>query len=276
MIRFLTGQPLWIAALIVVVFGTAISMIGPAVIRRFVTLDKLTSHNEIAGFKFTALTTLYAILLAFVIFVVWERFSAVQTSVVNEASAAETVYRLSPALGDTAAAELRQALSNYIKAAVADDWPAMAQSDIDGAPSARLALDGIYTALLRIVTSQPGGNQVVSEILHQIDEISRARRARLIASKGTVPDVIWYVLFGGGATAIGFTFFFGTKNLRAQTVMTGLIALLITSELLTVIAIDQPFTGGVSVSPAALTAVLADFGAGGQSGTAAPADPHPH
>jgi hypothetical protein len=39
---------------------------------------------------------------------------------------------------------------------------------------------------------------------------------------------------------IAFTFFFGTRNLRAQTMMTGLLALLIFSELLIIVAIDRP------------------------------------
>jgi hypothetical protein len=273
MIHFLTGQPLWIAALIVVGFGTAISMAGPTIVRRYVTLDKLNSHNEIAGFKFTAVATLYAVLLAFVIIVVWERFSAAQADVVNEAGAAVTVYRLSPALGDKPGAELRDALTKYLEVVITDDWQAMGQSNIDGAVTARQALDSIYAALLASTGAGPGSNAVVSEILHQLDEMTQARRARLIAAKGTVPDVIWYVLFGGAVMTIGFTFFFGTKNLRAQTLMTGLIALLITAELLAVIAIDRPFTGGVAVTPDALTAVLSDFAAARQSGVS-PAGPH--
>jgi hypothetical protein len=275
MVHFLTGQPLWLAALIVVGCGTAISMAGPSLVRRYVTLDRLAFNNEIAGFKYSALATLYAVLLAFVIIVVWERFSAAQADVVNEAGAAATVYRLAPALGDKAGGALRDAMTHYLKIAITDDWPAMARSNIDGAPSARQALNGIYAALLAFTTAgPPGGNAVVSEILHQLDDMTQARRARLIAAKGTVPNVIWFVLSGGGALTIGFTFFFGTKNMRAQILMTGLIALLVTAELLIVVAIDRPFTGGVAVTPDALASVLADFG--GESGAAPPPVPQPH
>jgi hypothetical protein len=41
--------------------------------------------------------------------------------------------------------------------------------------------------------------------------------------------------------------------------MTALLAVLIFSELLIIIAIDRPFTGAVKVGPNALAAVLADF-----------------
>jgi Protein of unknown function (DUF4239) len=99
---------------------------------------------------------------------------------------------------------------------------------------------------------------VVAEMLRQLELITQARRARLVASQGAVPDVIWFVLLAGAAITIGFTFFFGAEILRAQVVMTALLAMVIFSELLIIIAIDRPFTGAVKVEPNALAAVLAD------------------
>ena len=55
----------------------------------------------------------------------------------------------------------------------------------------------------------------ISKIMRQLDIIARARRARLIASEGTVPGMIWALLFGGAALTIAFTFFFGTRSLSA-------------------------------------------------------------
>jgi hypothetical protein len=64
---------------------------------------------------------------------------------------------------------------------------------------------------------------------------------------------------------VGFTFFFGTENLRAQALMTGALAALIFAGLLTIVAIDHPFAGTLKVGPDAVTAVIVDFtGASGQ------------
>jgi hypothetical protein len=49
--------------------------------------------------------------------------------------------------------------------------------------------------------------------------------------------------------------------------MTALLAILISSELLIIIAIDRPFTGSVKVGPNALAAVLADIGSRSDSGS---------
>jgi hypothetical protein len=261
MILFLTSQPLWVSGTILIGLGTVLSMLGPGLVRRYVTLERLTANNEIAGFKFATLGVLYAVLLAFAIIVVWEKFSDAETNVAQEAGAAATIYRLSQGMGEKPGAAVRDAVTNYLKLAVADDWPAMDRGATGASRSARAGLDAIYTTLLTTNVTERGGNPVIAETLHQLDLMTQARRSRLVAAEGTVPGVIWLVLFGGAVVTIVFTFFFGTLNLRAQIMMTGLLALLIFAELLIVVAIDRPFTGSVKVEPVALTDVLADFGA---------------
>jgi hypothetical protein len=260
MIFFLTSAPLWLSGLLIVGVGTALSMLGPVIVRRYVTLERLTANNEIAGFKYAVLGVLYAVLLAFAIIVVWQKFSDAEANVAQEAGAATTIYRLSQGMGDKPGADIRSAVTNYLKVAIADDWPAMDLGTPGASRSARQALDAIYAALLTSEPAERGGNAVVAELLHQLDLMTEARRARLIASEGNVPNVVWVVLFGGAVVTIVFTFFFGTRNLQAQILMTGLLALIIFAELLAVIAIDRPFTGTVKVEPAPLADVLADFG----------------
>jgi hypothetical protein len=259
MIYFLTSQPLWLSAAIIVGLGTALSMLGPTIVRRHVALERLTANNEIAGFKYATLGVLFAVLLGFAIIVVWQKFSDAEADVVQEAGAATTIYRLSQGIGDKPGADIRSAVNAYLKAAIADDWPAMDKGVTGASRSARQALDAIYAVLLTSDVAGTASNPVMSELLHQLDLITQARRSRLIAAEGSVPNVIWLVLFGGAAVTIVFTFFFGTRNLRAQTMMTGLLALLIFSELLIIVAIDRPFTGSVKVEPTPLADVLADF-----------------
>jgi hypothetical protein len=125
MLFFLTGQSIWISGAVIVGGGTLLSMFGPALVRRYVALDRLTINNEIAGFKFATVGVLYAVLLAFVIIVVWEKFSEAEANVVREAGAAENLYRLSQGLGDFSGPDLRKSVAAYLKAAMADDWPDM-------------------------------------------------------------------------------------------------------------------------------------------------------
>ncbi len=148
-------------------------------------------------------------------------------------------------------------MATYLNAAITDDWPAMDKATVNAGGPAKQALDAIYR-MLSVVNDQRN-RAVVAEIFSQLDRMAEARRSRLIAAEGAVPNVIWLVLLTGAAVTITFTFFFGMESLLAQTVMTALLALLISSELLVLIAVDRPFTGAVKVHPIALAEVLADL-----------------
>ena len=83
-------------------------------------------------------------------------------------------------------------------------------------------------------------------------------------AEGTVPKVIWFVLFLGAALTISFTFFFGTENLIAQSLMTGVLAAIILSAVLVIIALDRPYTGAITVSKDPIRWVLE--ATGGETG----------
>lgn len=254
----LATTPLWILGTLLVVVPTLLAMAGPVIARRVIGLPRLATNNEVAGFKFATVGVLYAVLLAFVVIVVWEKFSDAEADVSREAGAAATLYRLIGGIDAPTQQDLRDRLTAYLTSVVNDDWKAMET----GRSSRRTtqALSALYATALAYQPKDPRTTEIMAEILDQLHHITEARRARLVKALGAVPGVIWFVLFGGAALTIGFTFFFGTENLRAQSLMTGVLALLIFSGLLVIVAIDRPFTGTVKVEPAGLIEVIDDLG----------------
>ena len=255
---FLTNH-LWLSGLLFLGVTTLVAMAGPVIVRRQVSLEKLVENNEVAGFKFAVVGVLYAVLLAFAVILVWEKFNDAEKDVAQEAGAAATVYRLSQVTGTEPGAAIRDATTNYIKAVIADDWPAMEQGQIS--LTVTQALNDAYTAVDKFNPGDRREAVILTQMLQQLDVIGQARRARYVMATGNVPDIIWLGLFGGAAITIGFTFFFGTENLRAQAAMTGALSVLIFSALLIIIAIDYPFAGNVRVQPDALSLILEEFGA---------------
>src|SRR5690348_12116671 len=72
---FPTNLPIWVSGILMVGLPTLLAMAGPILIRRRVGLERLSNNNEVAGFKFATIGVLYAVLLAFAVVVVWEKFS---------------------------------------------------------------------------------------------------------------------------------------------------------------------------------------------------------
>src|SRR5215471_7613279 len=85
---FLTTLPLWLSAIILIVPTTLLAMSGPVIVRRYIKVDQLRTNNEVAGFKFATVGVLYAVLLAFAVVVVWEKFNQAESEVAKEAGAA--------------------------------------------------------------------------------------------------------------------------------------------------------------------------------------------
>lgn len=253
----LTVLPLWMSGILLIGLPTLVAMSGPVLIRRRLSLERLSTNNEVAGFKFATIGVLYAVLLAFAVIIVWEKFSDAENRVAEEAGAAATIFRLSEGIEGTGAG-IREGLSTYLKSAIAEDWAAMESGR--ASPGTTQALNVIYTLVLTFHPDDRRGAVLLAEILDQLNFMTQARRARLVVAAGIVPGIVWFVLFGGAILTVGFSFFFATESLPAQTVMTGALTALIFSGLLIIVAIDHPFAGSVKVTPEALSAVLHELG----------------
>jgi hypothetical protein len=254
---FLSGLPLWASIPLLVVFPTLVAVCGLIFLRRWIDHEHLAASNEIAGFKFATVGVIYSVLVAFAVIVVWEKFNDAQAAVVQEAGASETLYRLM-AGPDPGMAATRSALTNYLKLAIAKDWPMMAEEK--ESPDVTHALDRLYATALRLTQSGSRPAPLLIEMLKHLDSITQARRTRLHLATGIVPGIVWLVLASGAILTVGFTLFFVTKNLNAQILMTAILSLLVFMALFVVVSIDHPFTGPSNVGSEALQAVVEDFG----------------
>src|SRR6516162_4330822 len=125
----LSELPLWELILAVIVIPTAIAIGFQVLVRRWVGIDRLVLNNEVAGFIFAIIGVVYAVLLAFVVIAVWDKFSEGQTSVARESAAAALFQYAEGA--EPEAAKLHESLVGYLRLAIEKDWPAMAANSED-------------------------------------------------------------------------------------------------------------------------------------------------
>jgi Protein of unknown function (DUF4239) len=258
-VLYLSGCPLWVQAFLIVVLPTIAAAWGLVRIRRRVGLKRLSVNNQVAGFKFAVVGVLYAVLLAFVVIVVWQKYNDAESAVTQEAAAAATIYRLA-AGPDPINVDVRAALTNYLKFVVNRDFPQMAREK--ESPETTAELNAAYAAAMRLAQDGTRPATAVYEVFYQLDLITQARRNRLHLAVGVVPIVLWYALVLGAVLTVCFTFFFGTPNLGAQVLMTGVLSVIVFVGLFVIVSIDHPFTGPVRVGSGPLLQVLADFAPG--------------
>ena len=254
MSHFLSGLPLWELILAVIVVPTAIAIGFQVLVRRWVGVDRLALNNEVAGFLFAAIGVVYAVLLAFVVIAVWEKFSEGQTWVARESAAAAALFNYAEGT-EQEAAKLHDSLVDYLKLTIERDWPAMA-ADSEDAETTH-ALDALYRAAMALNRTGTRSTADMSEVFTQLDNLTLARRVRLHLSTGLVPDVIWVALFAGAGLTVCFALFFASPNALAQLAMTTILTILLTFGLVVIISLDHPFSGPVHISPESLERVLA-------------------
>jgi hypothetical protein len=253
---FLSSLPLWQLILLVVVIPTAVAMAAQVLIRKWAGVDKLARNNEIAGFKFATVGVIYAVLLAFVVIAVWEKFSDAQNAVTEEAGAIAALHHFTEGK-EAETVAMQAALSKYLTTAIDDEWPAMGREG--ESPATDHALDTLYQAAIALNRSGSMGTASMAEIFRLVDEVTAARRVRLHLATGLVPNVIWIALFMGALLTVGFTLFFGSENPVAQVSMTGVLSVLVTTGLVVILSIDHPFTGPVYIHPDPLASVLTEI-----------------
>jgi hypothetical protein len=98
-----------------------------------------------------------------------------------------------------------------------------------------------------------------SEMLKKMNDAVEMRRQRLQDSRSGLHPSLWFVLLLGGIITVVFTFFFGSQNLYAQLTMTTMLAVLIVLILFTILLMDFPYSGDLSISVTPFQQVLDYF-----------------
>lgn len=224
-----------------------LSLVGVIAVRRWVPLERLQEHHEVAAACFAVLGGLYGIVLAFVLVSSWERFEAARLEVDREVDALADVYRHSLALPEATASRTRELIVGYAESVIHSEWPAMARGE--RSPETQRVFDALWATLLRARAGVDNEAEVFGSTLSQMDQASDARRGRLRYTRVGMPGLVWAFLVGSGVITIAFSYFFGLRSLAPQLLMTAALAGIIALTLILIWELQLPFGGHVTLEP---------------------------
>ncbi|HTU80977.1 MAG TPA: DUF4239 domain-containing protein [Candidatus Acidoferrales bacterium] len=209
---------------------------------------RFSGQNEVAGYIFSAVGVIYAVLLGFVVVVVWEKYDTTVSNVDQEIASVSDLYRVAAGLPPKTEAAVRLDLRRYVADMIDVEWPQMAQRVIVAAD-----LDVIESMAHAIATVKPadlGESNAQLRAMGQSARLFDARRERLIESAPSVPVVLWFALYTGAVAMLFFCYLFGVENRPTQLIMTAVLAALIGILFTVIDEFDSPFSGSVSISDA--------------------------
>ncbi|SPE50047.1 conserved membrane hypothetical protein [Verrucomicrobia bacterium] len=232
--------------------SVVIGVVGLFLVRFLVPASWLHANNEVAGNYLQTLGTIYAVLLAFVVFVVWQQHNETRSAVESEANELSDLYRTVQALPGTQQVKAR--LQTYGRQVVEEEWAAMARGC--WSQTAEQTLEEVWQALQAVAPS--GGRQeaLYAEALARFNDLSDARSHRLYCSLLRLPPSLWVLLLTNGGLVIGSMWIFGMESFSAHALMTVALAGSIAFMLFLIADLDNPFWGSWRIGPDAFERAL--------------------
>jgi Protein of unknown function (DUF4239) len=120
-------------------------------------------------------------------------------------------------------------------------------------------IDRFQKVMFRFQPGQPSEMLIHQEALTQFNRLVDLRRKRLFGINAGLPSTLWYVICFGALLNIALTWFFQTDTFRVHLVMSIFLAALLGSLVFLVAAMDNPYRGEFSVSPAAFELVYSSL-----------------
>jgi hypothetical protein len=256
MIWLLQVPPVILGSLFVVVL-VGLSVVGLIVFRRAVSHARLAEANAVSGQVFQLAGVLYAVLVAFVVVVVWEQFGDAEQATHSEATAIADLIRDSEALPAQVRPQIRHELIAYTQDVVNDEFPRMRRGEAIEEQSEHLTR--VWDSYLGVEPVTRAEISFYDESITRLDDLGTGRKVRVASGHAEIPVELWVLLIGGGAIVMMFTFMFGTQDLIVHASGVALTAALMALVLYLIFALEHPFVGALSVKPDAYVNVLADW-----------------
>lgn len=248
--------PVWLVEVACLSLAAAVGIGLHLLVQRMVPFSRLVKHNDVAGFLFSMIGVIYAVVLGFVVIVVWQKYDTALANAQAEESATADLYRIAAGFPDATKIKIRGEIKELARVMVDKEWPAMRKERASFA--AYIAGEQVASTIESVQPRGPAQINLHAAALSTLQHYLDARRERLADNQGAVLPILWVTLILGGIATLGFTYFFGTENQRMQLTMTGIIAVLIATMFVLIAEFDHPFAGSVSIEPTMWTNLIAN------------------
>jgi len=230
-----------------VVVSTLLAVGGMLFVRKRVGVATLVKYHEVAGYLLSVVGTLYAVLLGFVVVDAMQHTQEIRVLVDQEASSLANIYLCANGLPSDKKFTIQKLCDDYAGAVVDEEWQTMQHNKY----SPRTF--GIVWKLWKEVSTYSPETErektLHQQIVSEICDMTENHRTRIVSASHGMNPLMWTVLIVGGVFTVMFTYFFGVENVNAQVIMTVLVALTLSLNVLLVFVFGNPFGGECAVQP---------------------------
>ena len=247
---------LYWAALIVAAVSV-IAITAMLLVRRRAPEGSYFEDGDRAAGVFGVLATGFAVLLGFVVFLAFESFDTSRSGAVAEAEIVAEQFETAQLMPLAVRGRFSGELVCYARAVVHQEWPQMESGTLsNGHNPWGIAM---FRTLKTVEPRSAAEQAAYGKWLDQRTDRESARADRTHGAEGVIPTPLWIVLFLSAGIIFVFMLFFADSAERAivQATMMGSVAVVITSTLLLLWFLDNPYYHGASgIRPVAMERTL--------------------
>lgn len=242
----------------VVVCTIALSIAFLAVLRSIWPASQRSEHNDIIGWQISVLGTTYAVILAFMLWNVWNNFQTARVNAEMESNYLVDLYRIAGGLPAAQSKSVRALAREYADVMVNEEWPDMAREQLSERGFS--VTQQLWGALVETPAEGGAAKQAtlapdasprttLDQAFNAITNMSEHRRVRQLESRSKLPGILWGVLIVGAIVVIGSACLFGCRNVALHFIHVFVLSFLVSLVLVAIADIDRPFQGSVRVTP---------------------------
>jgi hypothetical protein len=245
--KLVTLSP-WLLFILINAVFVGISVLSLYIVRWCVHYQIRQSHNDVIASIFTIAGTIFGIMIAFVVVILWQEYNKSMDNALKEGTEAIELYRdLSLYPNQEQAASAIKSLVQFAKLVIEDEYPAMAKMRMSQATEQ--VLTNLRNDIYNISPQKPRDQILYTKILNDFETLSKLRENRLLDMESNLPHIVWVVLIVSALISIIFSVLLGAKRLWLHILLTSMLAIILANAFYLIIELDYPFMGDLCAKP---------------------------
>ncbi len=252
--RIFLQLPFIVSVLILSAASISIFLVAERLSRKRIQHDLLIENHAVSGFIYNAVNVIYAVLIAFVVFVIWGNLEKTNSKIEGEANNLLNIYYDASIYPDSIKKEIQSTIREYVKRVTNEEWASLAEGKADSLATKQfIKLNRIF---LSIKNSDVANSEVLTQSIENMHDVREFRRHRILSSKQNMPDILWLVLILSTAIIVAFTFFFSVKHVLQNNVMISFLIFVSVLVLYLIFVLDHPYIGVDAIKPQAFQPLI--------------------
>ena len=209
--------------------------------------SQLTAHDaEGLNTLVLLLGSIYAVMYAFVIYVIWGQFTDVEKFVMRECYSLDDLLRFSHYVNADLSRAIRRSVAEYSQAVLQSEWSLLGQREKD------LATENSFTSLMTLVIRAAPASPEEATIQQRLIDIAREagehRDERISKSLTRIPPTLMWFVNSLSAALLLLVFVYPFHHPFAGAACFTLIAAVLLLANIVMTDLDNPFNGIYNVS----------------------------